>query len=114
MSLAAIRKKYQKFQSRIITYRSYRHFLNEKFRENLLHNLSKVNLVNDVDGSQKFCNIGLETVNKHEPCKQTYVRSIQMPFSLRNFLRQLWQDLDCGTTTLKIEMTRTGFCTQTK
>ena len=55
MTLTVMRKKYKKFQSRIISYRSYRHFSNKSFRENLLHNLSKVNLVNDVDGFQKLC-----------------------------------------------------------
>ena len=75
MTLTVMRKEYPKVQSRIISYRSYRHFSNEKFRKNLLHNLSKVNLVKDVDGFQKFCDIGLETLNKYAPCKQRYVRS---------------------------------------
>ena len=84
MTLTVMRKEYRKFQSRIISYRSYRHFLNEKFRENLLYNLSKVNLVNNVDGFQK-CDIGFETTNKHAPCEQKYVRSNQMPFFTKEF-----------------------------
>ena len=82
--------------------------------ENLLYNLSKVNLVNDFDVFQKFCDIGLERLNKHALCKHKYVRSNQMPFLTKDFLRQLRYNPDCGTTTLKIEMTRTGFCTQNK
>ena len=39
---------------------------------------------------------------------------IRCLFSLRNFLRQLRQDPDCGTTTLKIGMIRVGFSTQNK
>ena len=73
MNLTVMRKEYRNFQSKIISYRSYRHFSNKKFRENLLHNLSKVNLVGDVDGFQKLCDIGLETLNKHVLCKRKYV-----------------------------------------
>ena len=71
-----MRNEYRKFQPRIISYRSYRQFSREKFRGNLSHNFSKVNLVNHVDGFQKFCDIGLETLNKHVSCKQRYVRNI--------------------------------------
>ena len=77
ITLTVMRKEYRKFQPRRISYRSYKHFSNEKRRKKLLDNLSKVNLVNDIDGFQKFCDIGLETLNKHVPCKQRYVRSIQ-------------------------------------
>ena len=76
ITLTVMRKEDRKFQPRIISYRWYRHFSNEIYRENLSYNLSKENLVNDVDGFQKFCYIGLETLNKHIPCKQKYVRSI--------------------------------------
>ena len=55
-------------------------------------------MVNDADSFQNFCDIGLEKLNKHAPCEQKYVRNNQMSF-LRNFLRQLRQDPDCGTTT---------------
>ena len=75
--------KYRKFQSRIISCSIIivvYHFSNKKFRKNLLHNLSKVNHVNDVDGFQKWYDIGLETLSKHAPCKQKYVWSNQMPF----------------------------------
>ena len=83
MTLTVMKKEYRKFQSRIIGYRGYRYFSNKKFRENLLHNLSKVILVHDVDGLQKFCNIGLETLNKHALCKQKYFWSNQMPLFIK-------------------------------
>ena len=78
MTLTVVRKEYQKFQSRIISYRSYRHFPNENFRENLLHNLSKVNLVNDVMVSKNSVILGW----KHEinTSRVRYFRSNQMPF----------------------------------
>ena len=89
MTLTVMRKEYRKFQSRIIIYKSYRPFSNQNFRENLLHNLSKVNLVNDVDGFQKFCDTGLETLNKHAPCKQKYVQSNQVPFSTNELFKTI-------------------------
>ena len=84
-----MRKEYWKFQSRLISYRSYRQFSNEKFRENLLLNLSKESLVNDADGFQKFCDIGLETLDKLVLYKQKYVRSSQMPFLTKELSKEI-------------------------
>ena len=89
MTLTIMRKEYWKFQSRLISYRSYRQFSNEKFRENLLLNLSKESLVNDADGFQKFCDIGLETLDKLALCKQKYVRSSQMPFLTKELSKEI-------------------------
>ena len=44
---------------------SYKHFSDENFRGNLLHDLLQLNLVNNADGYQQFLDIGFETLNIH-------------------------------------------------
>ena len=61
ITLTVLRKVYKKFQS-----------IKRNFRENILHNLSKVNLVNNADDFQTFCDIGFKTLNKHAPYKKKH------------------------------------------
>lgn len=64
-------KSLQNLQSRIVSYGSYKQFL----KENLLHNLSTVNLESNVDGFQTFGDIAFETLIKHVPYKKKLARS---------------------------------------
>ena len=41
MTLIVMRKSFKKFQSKIINYRWYKNFSNEKYKETLINNLSK-------------------------------------------------------------------------
>ena len=59
MTLTVMRKSYKEFQSRIVSYRSYKNFSNKNFGENLLHSLLKAN---ELDCFQKFFDIGFETL----------------------------------------------------
>ena len=52
MTVIVLRNIYQKFQLRIVFYRSYKHFSNKNHWEKLLHNFSKVTLINKVGGFQ--------------------------------------------------------------
>ena len=45
MTLTVMKKSFKKFQPRIINYRSYKHFLNDTFRKDLIGKLS----------NEKFC-----------------------------------------------------------
>ena len=45
MTLAVMRKSFKKYQPKIINYKSYKNFSNEKYRETLINNLSKKNLL---------------------------------------------------------------------
>ena len=67
MNLTVMTKSFRTNQSKIINYRSYKKFFNEKYRETLINNLSKQNVVNNDDGFQRFCHISLDTLNKHAP-----------------------------------------------
>ena len=80
MTLTVMRKSFKKYQPKIINYRSYKNFSNEKYRETLINNLSKENFINNDDGFQRFCHISLDALNKHAPRKKKHARGNQMPF----------------------------------
>ena len=80
MTLTVMRKCFKKYQPKIINYRSYKNFSNEKYRETLINNLSKENFINNDDGFQRFCHISLDALNKHAPRKKKHARGNQMPF----------------------------------
>ena len=72
MNLTVMRIGYKIFQSRIVSYRSYNWFPHGNFRENLLYDFLKVNLVYYADDIQKVCDMGFEALNKCAPCKRKH------------------------------------------
>ena len=80
MTLTVLRKSFEKFQPKLIKYRSYKTFSNEAYRETLINNLSKENFINNDDGFQRFCDTSLNALNKHAPYKKKHARGNQMPF----------------------------------
>ena len=80
MTLTVLRKSFKKFQLKLIKYRLYKTFSNEAYRETLINKLSKENFINNDDGFQRFCDISLNALNKHAPCKKKHARGNQMPF----------------------------------
>ena len=101
MTMTVMRKSFKKYQPSIISYRSYKNFSNTAFMETLIKKLSNENLVNKDNGFEKFCDISLETLKKHAPCKKKHARGNQTFFfnkdlskaimtrtKLRNIFRQ--------------------------
>ena len=80
MTLTVMKKRFKKFQPKIINYRSYTHFRNEAFRETLLKNLSKENFINNENSFQRFCSISLDSLEEHALFKKKYTRGNHMPF----------------------------------
>lgn len=90
MTLTVIRKDFKKFQPTLINYRSYKHFTNEAYTENLINKLSQENFVNNKDRFQRFFDIGLAILNKHAPCEIKHVRCNIKCLSLKqNYRKQL-------------------------
>ena len=65
MTLTIMRKRFKKFQPRVIYYRSYKHL-----KKWLLEKLSKDVLVNNDDGFQSLHDINITTFNEHDPSKK--------------------------------------------
>ena len=81
--MTAMRKSFKEFQLIIINYKSYKNFSNDAFRKTLINRLSNENLVNNDNGFQSFCDISIETLNKHNSCKKKHARGNQMLFFSR-------------------------------
>ena len=84
MTLTIMRKTFKNQRSRIINYRSFKHFSNEEFRKSLIDNLSNQIYVNNDDGFNRFCKISIDTLNSFAPIKlfssYKFVRASQMTF----------------------------------
>ena len=88
MTVTVMRKIFKELKPRTICYRSYKHFSNEAYRESLLHEVSKEVFVNNNDGLQRFCDININILNRHTPCKGKHARGNQMPFVTKDLSKQ--------------------------
>ena len=84
-----MRKSFKKLKARVINYRSYKHFSNEVFRENLLAKLSQQTFVNNDYGFKEFCNITLKTLDKYALRKTKHARGNQMPFVTKDLSKNI-------------------------
>ena len=89
MTVTVMRKIFKKLESRTISYRSYKQFSNEVYRESLLHELSKEVFVNNDDILQRFCDINIDILNRHAPRKRKLERGNQMPFITKDLSKAL-------------------------
>ena len=89
MTLTVMRKRFKKLKARVINYRSYKHFWNEVFRENLLGKLSQQKFVNNDYGFEKFRNITLKTLDKYTPRKVKHARGNQMPLMTKDLSKNI-------------------------
>ena len=89
MTLTVLRKSFKKLKARVINYRSYKDFVNEVFRENMLGKLSQQTFVNNDYGFEHFCNITLKTLDKYAPRKEKHVRGNQMPFMTKDLSKNI-------------------------
>ena len=60
MTVTVMRKTFKKLSPRIISYRSYKHFSNETFRDCLVNNLSYEVFSNSDNGLEKFCKTAMD------------------------------------------------------
>ena len=84
-----MRKTFKKMRPRVINYRSYRNFSNEKLRVSLMNYLSNEVFVNNDDGLQKLCKMTMDTLNSFSPIKNKYARGNQMPFMTKNLYKEI-------------------------
>ena len=89
MTVTVMRKTFKKLSPRIISYRSYKDFSNEKFRDCLVNNLSNEVFSNNDNGLEKFCKTTMDTLNLLAPIKQKYDRGNQMSFMTKDLSKQM-------------------------
>ena len=80
---------FQKLKPRVINYRDYKHFNNEKFRDDLPSEISNSHMEFDNKGSDKFFNMYRSTLDQHAPRKQKYARGNHMPFMNKTLSKEI-------------------------
>ena len=68
-----MKKCFRKLQPRIISYRSYKNFYNEKFQKDLKRKVARQVFVNNDDSFQRFCDINIDILNKHASHQKIYI-----------------------------------------
>ena len=80
---------FQKLKPRVINYRGYKRFNNERFRDDLLPEILNLYLEfdsNSFDGFFKMCR---STLDQHAPRKQKYARGNHMRFMNKTLSKEI-------------------------
>ena len=83
MILTVTKMTFEKLKPRVRNYRDYKHFNNERFRDDLMSEISTSHLEFDKNSFDKFFNMCQSTLDQHAPRKQKYARGNHMPFMNR-------------------------------
>ena len=89
MVVTVMMTNFQKLESKIINYRNYRYFSNDRFREKVTSELSKVVLENSGKGFNKFLVACKEALNMYAPLKKKYIRGNNSPFMNRILSKEI-------------------------
>ena len=73
--VTVLKSTFPKSPPKVITYRSYKSFSNDLFRDDLNSLLSKENMTLDFTSLASFTKIFIDTLNKHALTKKKYIRA---------------------------------------
>ena len=94
MILTVTKMAFQKLKPTVINYRDYKHFNNERFRDDLLSELSNSCLEFDNNSFDEFFNTFQSTFDQHAPRKQKYARGNHMPFMTKILSKEIMKRTD--------------------
>ena len=89
MVVTVMKTNFRKLEPKIINYRNYRYFSNDRFREKVTSELSKVVLENSGKGFNKFLVVCKEALNMYAPLKKKYIRGNNSPFMNRILSKEI-------------------------
>ena len=78
MTVTVMKTVFRKLPAKVITYRDYKNYSHEKFRENLELVIPRNYLCNI--SNDEFVEVFMNTFDIHAPLKQKYLRANQGPF----------------------------------
>ena len=80
MTVTVMKTFFEKLQPRVLKYRDYKYFANDKFRTDLLSGLGKANIEEKQNGLNNLLNECKRILDIHASRKHKYARSNRMPF----------------------------------
>ena len=80
MTVTVMKTFFDKLQPRVVNYRDYKYFENDKFRTDLLSEFGKANIEEKENGLNNLLNACKRILDIHAPRKQKYARGIHMHF----------------------------------
>ena len=89
MILTVTKMTFRKLKPRVINYRDYKHFNNDKFRDDLLSEISNSYLEFDNNSFDEFFNMCRSTLDQHAPRKQKHARGNHMPFMNKTLSKEV-------------------------
>ena len=79
----------KKFQTRIIHYRDYKNFQNDRYEDELTTKLSNIVSENNNMRLNEFLSIFMDTFDPYVPCKQKYTCGNQLPFMNKTISKEI-------------------------
>ena len=89
MVVTVMKTNFRKLEPKIINYRNYRYFSNDRFKEKVTSELSKVVLENIDKGFNKFLDVCKDILNMYAPLKKKYIRGNNSPFMNRILSKEI-------------------------
>ena len=80
MTVTVMKTFFEKLQPRVVNYRDYKHFENDRFRTDLLSEFGKPNIAENENGLNNLLNACKRILDIHAPRKQKYARDNHMHF----------------------------------
>ena len=80
MTVTAMKTLFEKLQPRVVNYRDYKYFENDRFRTDLLSEFGKANIEKNENGLNNLLNACKRILDTHASRKQKYARGNHMPF----------------------------------
>ena len=80
MAVTIMKTFFKKLQPRVVNYRDYKYFENDKFRTDLLSEFVKANIKEKENRLNNFLNACKRILDIHVPRKQKQARGNHMPF----------------------------------
>ena len=79
MTVNVMKTFFEKLQPRVVNYRDYKYFENDKFSTNLLSEFGKANTKEKESGLNDLLDACKRILDIHAPCKQKYAKGNHMP-----------------------------------
>ena len=80
VTVTVMKRFFEKLQPRVVNYRVYKHFENDKFRTDILSEFGKSNIEENKNEFNNLLNAFKKILDINAPRKQKYARGNHMPF----------------------------------